>query len=352
MFLLSCLAIDFVADIERSRIEQVLRTRVSDDSARLISQLEKELNSNIYLVSGLVAYIYAEPELDEAKTQVALKALYEFGSHLRNVGAAPGNRMAHIHPLAGNEKAIGLNYRDVPAQWPAVERAIQSRKTVVTGPIDLVQGGTGLVSRTPVFLADGSYWGLLSLVMDFDSLLAGAGIAPEIRYLKLAIRSFEGNAETGTIIMGDQALFESDANAVVQTIAIPGGEWQLAAMPINGWQARQELIANMEIIAMVIALCFIVGFLHIQKSHRKISAAKKRMEIILETTQEAIIVFDDDGMISESNAAAAHLFGYSRTEMNNLNIRTFVRRTKRTDKTADPLPEISSDQPQHLSDVE
>ncbi|MES2624719.1 MAG: diguanylate cyclase [Pseudomonadota bacterium] len=350
LFVLSCLAIEFVADIERSRIEQLLRTRVSDDTARLVSQLEKELNANVYLVSGLVAYIYAEPELREDRIQIALKALYEFGSHLRNVAAAPNNEIAYIYPLEGNERAIGLKYQEVPLQWPAVKRAMDSRQTVVSGPIELVQGGSGLVSRTPVFLTDGSYWGILSLVMDYDSLIASAGIAPEARFVKMAIRSFEDGTETGRPIMGDQELFTN--NSVIQSIAIPGGEWQLAAMPTNGWQARQSFVAKIEAVAIAAALCFILGFLRIQHIQRRITAAKNRMEAILETTQEAIIVFDDAGLISESNAAAENLFGYSRTELQNMNVKTFMRKTTDSGEGTCPLLEISSDHSQHLSDIE
>lgn len=350
LFLLSCLAIDLVADIERSRLDQMLQTRVAGDVSRLVSQLEKELNSNVYLVNGLVAYIYAEPELDEDKIQVALKALHDFGTHLRNVAAAPDNRLTYLYPLAGNEKAVGVSYRDVPAQWPAVERAIKSGETLVTGPVELIQGGTGIVSRTPVFLADGSYWGLLSLVMDVDSLLQGAGIAPEVRYLKLAIRTTEEGIGAGGMIMGDPALFESDA--VVQPIVIPGGEWQLAAMPIDGSHAPQTLVTTMEGVAMALALCFILGLVRIQHIQRRIAAAKNRMETILDTTQDAIIVFDDTGRVSESNPAAERLFGYSRVEMKHLNITTFMRRANRSGSATGHVLEINGDRPEHISDIE
>ena len=52
------------------------------------------------------------------------------------------------------KKAIGLYYPDVPAQWPAVKRAIDSKQPVLIGPVKLVQGEVGLIYRVPMFIND------------------------------------------------------------------------------------------------------------------------------------------------------------------------------------------------------
>ncbi|UIY31198.1 hypothetical protein LZK73_15955 [Neorhizobium galegae] len=39
-------------------------------------------------------------------------------------------------------------------------RAVERRTLVITGPVNLVQGGQGLIARYPVFsLANGRFWG-------------------------------------------------------------------------------------------------------------------------------------------------------------------------------------------------
>jgi sensor domain CHASE-containing protein len=53
--------------------------------------------------------------------------------------------VTHVCPLAGNEAAVGMDLLAHPERRVAVERAIESRDTVVTGPIDWVQGGRAFI---------------------------------------------------------------------------------------------------------------------------------------------------------------------------------------------------------------
>ena len=68
-----------------------------------------------------------------------------------------------------------------------VLRAIRERRTVVAGPLRLVQGGTGIIGRTPIFVpepardsgtGDDDYWGIAATVISFDRLIDGAGPEP------------------------------------------------------------------------------------------------------------------------------------------------------------------------------
>ena len=56
-----------------------------------------------------------------------------------------------MYPLAGNEAAIGLDYRTNEVQREAALRVRETGKLVVAGPLDLVQGGTGLIGRAPIY---------------------------------------------------------------------------------------------------------------------------------------------------------------------------------------------------------
>ena len=46
-----------------------------------------------------------------------------------------------VYPLAGNEKAVGLDYAKSPAQRAAAELARDTNSLVIAGPLNLVQGG-------------------------------------------------------------------------------------------------------------------------------------------------------------------------------------------------------------------
>lgn len=141
----------FVVQAERDRLEQNERSKVQQQLSTMVSRIDAELNANVYLANGLVAYISALGDNYGERMQAALKGVHDFGRHLRNLGAAPGNRLSYIYPLEGNEAALGLYYPDIPQQWPAVLNAIERRTTVLAGPVKLLQGGTAFISRTPVY---------------------------------------------------------------------------------------------------------------------------------------------------------------------------------------------------------
>lgn len=303
----------FVVEAERNRLEQVERTRVQQRLSTLVSRIDAELNANIFLANGLVAYITALGDNYGNRMDAAMKAVHDFGRHLRNIGVAPGNRLSFIYPLEGNEAAVGLYFPDVPAQWPAVKRAIDERMTVVAGPVELKQGGIGLISRTPVFLEDGSYWGILSLVLDMDSFFDAVELRPELDGIRYALRGKDGLGADGAVFLGDADLFAMESVQI--QLAVPGGHWIAAAIPVGGWQYGRTYLLIVEGGAGLVALLLAIGVYLYQRNRAHTIESEKRLRAFLETTREGVIVVNQRGVIEEFNAAAERLFGYASEEI-------------------------------------
>lgn len=226
-----------VIQVERQRLEQLLRLQVSQEAAALLSSLEAELNANIFLASGLAAHVEALQHVEQDTIPNTLAVLYRLGRHVRSLGVAPNNRLTYVYPAAGNEKAVGLYYPDIPSQWPAVKRAIDERRTLVTGPLELQQGGVGIISRTPVFLDDKHYWGMLSLVLDSDNLFSTVGLEPEVAGINYTLRNITSGFGQ-RIILGQPKLFEEDSIRLI--LNLPGTRWELAAIPVLGWSSASK----------------------------------------------------------------------------------------------------------------
>ncbi|WP_173980250.1 PAS domain S-box protein [Magnetospirillum sp. UT-4] len=263
--------------LERQRQVEELRGNVTREAALMFSRLEGELKSNLYLANGLIAYVSANPE-GTAGVEVALASVFSHGRHLRNVGLAPGNRLTWIHPRTGNESAIGLYYPDLPRQWPAVKRAMDERATVLAGPVDLVQGGRGLISRTPVYLGD-TYWGMLSLVLDPDRLFAEIGMAPTVGGIRFALRGRDGLGERGAVFFGSPELFE--AKAVLLTLSVPGGTWQMAALPEAGWQGDPVRLAWLQAVALFAALLMAALTHALVIARLRAEAGRRRLQAVV-----------------------------------------------------------------------
>ena len=238
--LATALLCDYGVRREQERLDQNQRIQVSSALGQFRAALESELNGTLYLTNGLVAYVATHTTLEAASVEPLLKALYDQGRYLRNLGLAPGNRLTYVYPREGNEKAIGLYYPDIPEQWPDVERAIRERKPRLAGPVTLKQGGTGFIYRVPVFIGPNQeYWGLLSTVIDEEQLFSRAGIAPLVNGLQLALRHKDGGGTAGDTFLGDPGLFATDAERA--TITTPGSSWELALRPVDGWTEGARL---------------------------------------------------------------------------------------------------------------
>ena len=245
-----------VVDAHRVSEQSQVRERL----LLLQSRLEGNLRSNILLVRGLVSVVAAHPDLDQATFERYARPLFEGHSGLRNIGAAPDMVIRFMFPLAGNEKAIGIDYRKTPAQFAAAERARETRELVLAGPLTLAQGGTGLIGRIPVFVegpnGESRFWGLISAVIDAERLYRESGLLDADLPVDIALRGKDGEGESGEVFFGDAGLFTSDALQL--RVALPLGSWQLAARPKGGWSYQPDNLGSIRL-GFILAALLILG---------------------------------------------------------------------------------------------
>lgn len=239
-----------------------LRSHVLNHAGIVRAELEGELNSELLLTRGLVTEISGSPNITEERFADVAEDFHSISSHIRNIGFAKGLVLTYVYPKAGNESAVGLVYNENPNQWPAVKKAINTRQTIIAGPLEVVQGGKAIISRTPIFVPPGvdpdeqTYYGIVSMVINADSLLNAAGIDehPDIR---IALRGKDGLGSEGKVFSGDPAIFEMDP--VILNIKLPNGQWQLAASPIDGWNASAPLVKTHQTVATITAAFMVLA---------------------------------------------------------------------------------------------
>jgi diguanylate cyclase (GGDEF)-like protein len=207
------------------------RMELSSHVSTLRNAIEREINTTLQLSNGLIIYVAANPDLSNDEFSKVAANLIEEVPYILNVSLAKDNVITHVYPLAGNEKALGLNFMNVPEQRDAVLEAVANKAAVIAGPVDLVQGGRGLIGRIPVFLRgpEESLWGIASVVMDYHAF--EGYILKQSRELgiQIAMQGRDGRGRAGGVFLGSSDLFAPDSGALIQAIALPVGEWLLAA---------------------------------------------------------------------------------------------------------------------------
>ncbi|GEM_PF-2848281 len=279
----------FHRQVEAKRAETI------DKLARIRADMESMLTGSLTLTQGMAATLYAHGALSDSEFIATAEQLAMGRDDVRNMGIAYGTVLQQVFPLKGNEKAIGLDYRTNAQQWPAVEKAITDGKTVVVGPLTLVQGGLGIISRTPVFRpsqpgAPPRYFGLVSIVIDLDTLLDRSGLNDEGRGISVA---FEAN---GQILHGRPEL--QSQNPVAAEITYPGGTWRLLAVPTQGWPQswwRDEpslTLSGLGMVLVVAMLSFGAALVWLHRSHLLVSLreSESRYRHLMDTAPAAIVL--------------------------------------------------------------
>ena len=233
---------EWIVSVYKDRTGHEQRDEVARKVSEMRSRLETALNSTVFLAQGLAAYVVSVENPEEPQVTRALRSLYETDRRIRVVGLAPDNRVQFIYPLAGNEKVLGLDYASLPDQWPGIRKAIETRRSVLAGPVQLVQGGVGVINRTPVFLRSGRYWGVISIVIDLPRLLKDVGIAEEVEDVHYWLYGDNADERVDMRILGPA--FAPEPPLIELTISAATARWRLVAMPVGGWNTMSgEIIA-------------------------------------------------------------------------------------------------------------
>ncbi|MEW6494943.1 MAG: SpoIIE family protein phosphatase [Cyanobacteriota bacterium] len=237
------LAITWVIDrSERERFQQQNRADVLNQLSTARARLEGALNQKLFVTQGLLAYVSAiNPNVSQQEFESLARVIGAQQTNLAGISLYKNNVITHIYPLKGNEKAIGFNPMKIPEEREAVLKTINSRKTVVAGPvIGVATGIPTFVSRTPIFLtpkgtapASGRYWGMVAVGFDLKPLMQEAGLLNPNSQLQYAIRGRDGLGATGEVFFGNAQIFQQQP--VTLEVTLPNGSWQLAAVPAQGW---------------------------------------------------------------------------------------------------------------------
>ena len=252
--LLMIFANEYMLHLEHRHKEDIERRNVLNQAATVRAHLEYEINTTLNLTMGMVVFVASNPEFTQSEFDRVAGEILQKAPHISNIGLARDNVISYVYPLAGNEAILGVNYMDLPDQKPAVERAIETGKTVIAGPVDLIQGGKAFISRIPIYIGqDRHYWGLASVVIDAESMFARCDLSSEHPGVAYALRGKDGKGADGAVFFGDPKIF-SMPKAIILPIPLPVGSWLLAAISSDSEPASSPLALIIKTLGLILAL--------------------------------------------------------------------------------------------------
>ncbi|MEG4941264.1 PAS domain S-box protein [Microcoleus sp. F4-D5] len=305
---------------EQRRFFEYNRASALDRLSTVRSKLEGSLNARLFLMRGLGAYLSNNPNITEAEFAATARILIAQQAGIRAITLVKGTTVAYIYPRKGNESTIGVDLTALPEQRQMVEEVINTRKTLLAGPVKLLEGDETFISRSPIFLTPsgaepetGVYWGLTGLIIDKNSLIEEAGLNDSSAKLQYALRGKDGRGASGALFFGDRSIFQQ--NPVIVEVTLPNGSWELAAIPAGGWPANSPFRGFLLFGGELLAVLSGVAVFSWAYSRAKLRSSEAKYRQLVENANSVIVQLDSEGKITFFNEFAEVFFGYSEAEI-------------------------------------
>lgn len=266
LFLLSLACLFVIESFLQTKFERMQRDFIHTQLDTAKNALENRIHGLIKLNLELTKIVQTHPQLNEASFSKTAELLFSEQSPIISMTVSNQYQIRFIYPLKRNESVLGLDYRTRPEVMAAVNRAIQLRDTVISGPLRLIQNGRlGFIIRTPVFDKSHQFLGLVSIVVNLEQLLEEVGLTRPEAPFEIAMRGREGLGEKGDTFFGKPDLVKHPDFAA--NIRFPNGQWYLMALfkpeALHG-------IAEIWIVRIVIGSLFLIWSWIVLKHEKQI----------------------------------------------------------------------------------
>ncbi len=234
----------------------------------------------------------------------------------------PGGVIEKVYPLVGNERLLGYDILKDSTRNKEALKAVEKKRFFYAGPLQLKQGGVGIVGRMPVF-KNGVFWGFSAVVIKLSSLLRATGIDNPNQsgyYFQLSKINPDTRAEDKFM----PPLPFANRNEVF-SVYMPDEEWQLSAVPVNA----EKGYTNIYLITILGFFCSsILGFFIyvIAKRPEKLNELVRlrtlslqkneaKYRSLIEQASDGIVLINAAGNIIEVNNSVCLLTGYEAAEL-------------------------------------
>jgi signal transduction histidine kinase/ActR/RegA family two-component response regulator len=268
-----------VAELTRTETAQ-RRLGAEHAGRRAGSAIESQLFRSLSSTFALAAAVRQHGQVDDFD-HLAGEMLQVYGG-IASLQLAPGGVVRSIHPLAGNEAAMGHDLFADAARRREAEAAVVARQLTLAGPFPLKQGGVGMAGRYPVFVRGPGggerFWGFTIALLRLDDVLASAGLH------RLAEEGFAYSLTRveagGGRLLGIAASSARPVDAVTVPISVPNGTWALELAPSGGWRDRAALRRRLAVVAAAAAMGALLSYLLVRQPERlRLEVAARTAEL-------------------------------------------------------------------------
>ncbi len=293
--------------------------RMKSDTTMAMMDLREDFEAEIFdkllMVRELAAIIGQNPDMTQSQFAIAASQIRGRDDLVINIAAAEDLKVSLVYPRAGNANVLGFDYRDSPEQLPLVEQVMRTGVSAIAAPVNLVQGGRGIIVREAVYRPSNSTvsrapvpWGVVSIVIDYEGFIDRVGLNDIEDGYDILIRE-ASQAGQHRVFFGSPALTQNDP--VRLDFNFPFGNWQLLTTTDGGWPAASPTQTRERLIMAAVAalLMGLLSYVLWLSEARKL--AQRRLSNGIDALDDGFVMFDADDRLVACNAKYREIYDFS-----------------------------------------
>ncbi len=275
--------------------EVSLRNAVTEIGNSHAHSLSKQLDLSLSATYTLAAFLRQFGKIPDFD-RLAEDIIDRYGG-ISNLQLAQDAVVSQIYPLKGNEAAIGHDLLNDPNRRTETIKTKESRKLTLAGPFELIQGGTAIIGRYPVYIHTNqntekeTFWGFTIVLIKLPDLLKSNDIdSIEKHGYNYELSRIDPDSNMHHIFAKSAHDYLPDPVRI--SISVPNGEWFLSVAPKNGWEhyvSHWIEISGTLFISIIITIIFLTRLNYTAKLlttndslHNEITERKKLEEALLD----------------------------------------------------------------------
>lgn len=217
--------------------------------------LESLITSRMTAINGLKAHTEINPFFTQSDFDFFAKGIYDDSNDVvQSMSFLTDTTLTHIYPFEPYQSIVGVDLSKVEAQKAWIQYAKKTQSAIITAPVELVEGGLGIIVRVPV-LRNGKYFGQVSIVFDYEKTLEYTGIATLSDNYFIELNKLDEINQMTRVVWTNFDSLKTDATEFLKTeVNLYDSSLTLLGYPKDGFSGKSGLFYMILVIGWLISI--------------------------------------------------------------------------------------------------
>jgi len=240
------------------------------------TNLESIITSRMISMGSIAAYIEIDNKITQLEYSSFAKNIYASSDDIvKSMTFITDTTITHIYPYEENKSAIGIDLAAEASQRELILYAKDNIRPVFAAPVNLVEGGIGIIVRIPVVLDD-AYYGQVAIIFDYDKTIASSGIESLSGDYIVELAGFDPLNGDKVIIWNNGG--DPTGDTIEQEVNLYGSALVLTVMPHEGWQGKTVLYHMLFFIGVIVSSFAFMGMYKVVSFNDDLKVANEELE--------------------------------------------------------------------------